>query len=38
MAIKKFNLTKGEIKNFHPSLIKLANDFDKILEEQEFND
>ena len=36
--IKKFNLTKGERENFHEALINLADSFDEILMEGEFND
>jgi len=36
--IKKFNLTKSERKNFHQSLVNLADSFDEILMEGEFND
>ena len=36
--IKKFNLTKSERKNFHQSLINLADSFDEIMLEDEFLD
>jgi len=36
--MKKFNLTKSERKNFHQSLINLADSFDEILREAEFLD
>ena len=36
--IKKFNLTKSERKNFHQSLINLADTYDEIMLEDEFLD